>query len=220
MQTETDTHLLTYNNWTLRVRHPAENPARLLLLLHGWTGDENSMWVFARNLSPHYWVLAPRAPYPAENSGFSWRELKNGTWGWPTLTELRPAAEALLRLADNLSISMNVDASTFDVMGFSQGAALASLLCLLHPQRIRKSAILSGFVPDGAEDLFSRRPLEGKSIFVAHGTNDNLVPLERAQLSMQRLEQAGAQVCFCEAEVGHKVSADCMKALNAYFENP
>ncbi len=219
MQTETDTHLLTYNQWTLRVRRPAQNPAQLLLLLHGWSGDENSMWVFARNLSPHYWMLAPRAPYPAERGGYSWRNLENGTWGWPTLTELRPAAEALIRLADNLSISMNVDASTFDVMGFSQGAALASLLCLMYPQRVRKAAILSGFVPDGMDDLFTRRPLSGKTVFVAHGTNDDLVPLERAQLSMQRLEQAGAQVNFCEAEVGHKVSADCLRGLQAYFDD-
>ena len=217
MPTETDTHLLTYNNWTLRVRRPAQNPARLLLLLHGWTGDENSMWVFARNLSPHFWMLAPRAPYPTEEGGYSWRGLKNGTLGWPTLTELRPAADALVRLVDNLSASTAVDASTFDVMGFSQGAALASLLCLMYPQRVRKAAILSGFVPDGMDDLIARRPLSGKSIFVAHGTNDGLVPLERAQLSMQKLEQAGAQVNFCEAEVGHKVSADCLRGLQAYF---
>jgi phospholipase/carboxylesterase len=215
--TETDTHLLTYNNWTLRVRHAAQNPARLMLLLHGWTGDENSMWVFARNLSPHYWMLAPRGPFAAEIGGYSWRELKPGTWGWPTLTELRPAADALIRLADNLSTSMNVDASTFDVMGFSQGAALTSLLCLLYPKRIRKAAILSGFVPEGTDDLLTRHPLKGKSIFAAHGANDNLVPLERARLSMQKLEQAGAQVNFCEAEVGHKVSADCLRGLQAYF---
>jgi phospholipase/carboxylesterase len=219
VQTETDTHLLTYNNWTLRVRHAAQNPARLMLLLHGWTGDENSMWVFARSLSPHYWMLAPRAPFTAEQGGYSWRELKSGTWGWPTLNELRPAADALIRLADNLSISMNVDASTFDVVGFSQGGALTSLLCLLYPRRVRKAAILSGFVPDGMDDLFSRRPLTGKSIFVAHGSNDNLVPLERARLSMQKLEQAGAQINFCEAEVGHKVSADCLRGLQAYFDN-
>jgi predicted esterase len=31
------------------------------------------------------------------------------------------------------------------------------------------------------------------------------------------LENAGAQVSFCEAEVGHKVSADCLRALQSFF---
>jgi len=48
------TQLLTYNTWTLRIRRPIEKPARMLLLLHGWTGDENSMWVLVRDFSPHY----------------------------------------------------------------------------------------------------------------------------------------------------------------------
>ena len=219
MPTETDTHVLTYNNWTIRTRHATSQPARLMLMLHGWTGDENSMWVFGRGLSGHYWIIAPRGPYPADKSGYSWRDLKPGTWGWPTLNELRPAADALIRLADNLSVSMSVDASTFDVMGFSQGGALAALLCLLHPQRIRKAAILSGFVPEGVDELLAARSLSGKDIFVAHGSQDQLVPLERARQSMLKLDQAGAQITFCEAEVGHKVSADCMNALNVYFEN-
>jgi len=34
---------MTYNGWTMRVRHATQEPARFLLLLHGWTGDENSM---------------------------------------------------------------------------------------------------------------------------------------------------------------------------------
>jgi hypothetical protein len=37
---------------------------------------------------------------------------------------------------------------------------------------------------------------------------------------MSLLEQAGAQITYCESEVGHKVSADCLRALETFFASP
>ncbi|GAB4504179.1 MAG: phospholipase/carboxylesterase [Anaerolineales bacterium] len=210
---------MTYNGWTMRVRHASQQPARFLLLLHGWTGDENSMWLFTRRLPPDVWIVAPRAPHPAPEGGYSWRPLHAGTWGLPSLSDLQPAAEALLRLVDEVSASMGVDAAQFEVAGFSQGGALTNILALLYPQRIRRAAVLAGFMPGGVEDLLARRVLQGKPFFVTHGTRDKLIPLERARQSVALLEQAGAQVTFCQAEIGHKVSADCLRGLEIFFAN-
>jgi len=120
---------------------------------------------------------------------------------------------------DNVSVSIGVDATQFDVAGFSQGGALANVLTLLYPQRIRKTAVLAGFMPGGTEDLLTHRVLEGKQFFVAHGSQDDLVPIERAQQSIALLEKVGAQVTFCEADVGHKLSADCLRGLETYFKS-
>ena len=38
-----------------------------------------------------------------------------------------------------------------------------------------------------------------------------------ARASMTLLEQAGAVVTYCEADVGHKVSADCLRGLETFF---
>jgi predicted esterase len=46
----------------------------------------------------------------------------------------------------------------------------------------------------------------------------SLVPLERARGSIEMLEGAGAQVTFCEAEVGHKLSAECLRSLRSFFK--
>jgi phospholipase/carboxylesterase len=192
-----------------------------MLLVHGLTGDENSMWVFARNLSPDYWMVAPRAHHPSqmEQGGYTWRESEPGQEDRPNLTELRVSAEALIRLVDDYAASIGVDASTFDVMGFSQGAAMCSLLAFLYPHRIRKVGMLAGFVPSGLETLASQRPLEGKPVFVAHGTKDETVTIENARASLEILEKAGAQVTFCEDDVGHKVSASCLRALKDFFKD-
>jgi phospholipase/carboxylesterase len=212
-----NTHNMNYNGWTMRVRHASQEPARFMLLLHGWTGDENSMWVFTRNFPQDLFIVAPRAPHPAKEGGYSWRAPQTGSGRLPTLLDLKPAALGLIRLVDDLSGSIGVDATSFDLAGFSQGGAMANALALLYPGRIHKAAVLAGFMPGGVEDLLERQVLKKVPVFVAHGTRDQLVPVEIARSSIELLERAGAQVTFCEAEVGHKVSADCLRGLETFF---
>ena len=219
MSDPNNTSLITFNDWTLRIRESSHPQPRLLLMLHGLTGDENSMWVFARDLPSHYWIIAPRAPHTAEPFGYSWRLALPGTFVQPSLEQLSPAAEALIHLVDEYQASAGVEADTFDVMGFSQGGVMSSLLTTLYPQRIGKTGILAGFVPGGLEELTTKRPLEGKPFFVTHGTKDDMVPIERARTSMVLLEQAGAKLTYCEDEVGHKVSLNCIKALRDFLSN-
>ena len=212
-----ETELLRFKDWTLRVHPAAVRPARLLLMIHGLTGDENSMWVFARDLPEDDWIVAPRAPHAAEPGGYSWRRSDPESNGRPSLEMLRPSVDALLRLVDEYSLSIGVDTGQFDVVGFSQGAAMANLLAILHPQRVRRVGVLAGFVPAGTEALVRARPLAGKKIFVAHGSLDEMVPVDRARASIGLLEQAGAQVTYCEEEVGHKVGLGCLRALRSYL---
>ena len=215
------TSLITFQKWTLRIREATHPSPRLLLLIHGLTGDENSMWVFARDMPADYWIVAPRGLHPSEmeQGGYSWRPQHGETEDLPSLEQLKPAAGALIRLVDEYSASAQFEAGTFDVMGFSQGAAMSSLLAFLYPQRVRKVGILAGFVPRGLDGLLSQRPLEGKPFFIAHGTKDETVPIERAHASMQILEQAGAQITYCEDQVGHKVSATCLRALKDFLRD-
>jgi phospholipase/carboxylesterase len=212
-----DTELIQFDDWTLRIRRTTHQSPRLLLLIHGWTGDENSMWVFARDLPAHYWIVAPRALYATQPGGYSWRPNQTELIGSPTIEMFAPAAEALIKLVDAYSLSAKTDASVFDVAGFSQGALMSSLLAFLYPQRIHKTAILAGFVPAGLNELVAKRPLEGKPFFVTHGTKDETVTIDRARASIDILERAGAQVTYCEDEVGHKVSLACLRAMKEFL---
>ncbi len=225
MRAQSDTELITFRDWTFRIRSAAEGVPRLFLLIHGWTGDENSMWVFARNLPRDYWMIAPRAPYAAQPNGYSWRPPRpealrrapDDVRGWPGFEDFRPAADLLIQLVDDYAAQNNIEANQFDVMGFSQGAALTNTITLLYPERIRRAGVLAGFIPTGAEALIEKCPLNGKPIFVSHGTLDEMVKIEYARQSIQMLEDAGANVTFCEDDVGHKVSANCMRALERFF---
>jgi len=217
MQIPNDAELITFHDWTLRVRPALEQPARLLLLLHGWTGDENSMWVFVRNFPLNYWTIAPRAPYATVPSGYSWRASQPGLHSRPSLEDFRPSADSLIALIDGYAAYHQMDASQFDVIGFSQGAALTNAIALLYPERIRRAGALSGFLPVGSESLIEKCPLNDKPFFVAHGTLDEMVKIEAARQSVEMLKRAGAQVTFCEDQVGHKLSANGLHALEEFF---
>ena len=219
MPAATNTELISFGDWTLRVRASQSPSPRLLVLLHGWTGDENSMWIFTRGLSSDYWMVAPRAPHAIDSGGFSWRPIQDSTQGGPSLETFLPAAEALFKLIDEYSASVKLDALQFDLVGFSQGAAMTNLMGMLHPHRIRKMGVLAGFVPAGLEKLIEQKPLAGKKIFVAHGTQDQMIPIDRARASMALLEQAGAQIIYCEDDVGHKLSMNCLRALESYLKD-
>jgi len=217
--------------FTLRQRIPeAVQAVRVMLLLHGWTGSENSMMVFAGKLPPVAWLVAPRGLYPAPEGGFSWRPFSalqdqsltrssQTLKSWPGLDDFRPALQAL----ESLLVPENfpgADLRQVDLVGFSQGAALAYAYALLYPQRIRAVAGLAGFLPDGVVSfLGSQKPLTGKKVFITHGAQDEIVPVVQARRAAEILQQAGADVSYCEDDVGHKLSADCFNALAAYWRD-
>jgi phospholipase/carboxylesterase len=211
---KTEHNLTSFENWTLRVRPGTGR--RIILLLHGWTGDENSMSIFTRNFPADYWIISPRAPYTTIPSGFSWRApAVRGSW--PTVDLFRPSITALIELVDHFADANGLDASSFDVAGFSQGGALTLVFGALYPARVRKMGILAGFAPEGAIEILTPGLFKEKRIFLAHGTLDTMVPIEMARQTIQLLENAGANVIYCESEVGHKLSADCLKALENYI---
>jgi phospholipase/carboxylesterase len=205
--------LTTFEDWTLRLRPPSGGSGRVLLMLHGWTGDENSMWAFARDLPATDWLIAPRAPYLAP-SGYSWRATHQG---WPGFDDLQPSAARLLDLLDRWGIANGVATSQVDLIGFSQGAAMCVTFSLVYPSRIGRLALLAGFAPPGADHFIADRPLAGKSVFVAHGLQDERVPVEYARFTVQFLESCGASVSYCESETGHKVGAECRRELADFF---
>jgi phospholipase/carboxylesterase len=225
MRAQSDTELIKFQDWVLRVR-PGADPSdlatqghspRLMLLLHGWTGDENSMWVFARKFPTDYWIIAPRAPHTNEPAGFSWRLPDPGHRGWASLEDFRPSADVLIALIDAYAAQNNFEAQQFDMIGFSQGGALTNTIALLQPARLKRAGVLAGFMPAGSESLIAQQPLKGKHIFVAHGELDEMVKIEYAYESVKMLESAGAIVTFCVDKVGHKLGSICMQALVNFF---
>ncbi len=210
---------LEINGWPLKVRPPlGPGPHRVGLLLHGWTGDENSMWVFGNQLPEDYLLVAPRAPYPSNHpkyGGYTWVRKPSGEWSW--LDDFRPVIAELDALLDNLARHYVADFSKINLAGFSQGAACSYAYTMLHRPRIARLAGLAGFLPENCEAALTPDLLAGLPVLIAHGNRDESVPIEKAYKARDLLTEAGARVSFCESEVGHSLGANCMRAFNKFF---
>jgi phospholipase/carboxylesterase len=203
------------DGWVLRQGTPDGPGTRpVILLLHGWTGDENSMWIFANRLPQNAMLVAPRGLYTTALGGYGWQPTLDRNW--PDIDDFQPAMEAIWKLL-TLQHFPTADLSKIHIVGFSQGAALGYSLSLAYPERVGVLAGLSGFAPGGVETLVSSQPLAGKACFMAHGTQDRLVPVARARQARQIFLEAGAQVTYCEDDVGHKLSAACFRGLETFF---
>ncbi len=196
---------------------PGPGPHPVFLLIHGWTGDENSMSIFTSRLPPEALLIIPRGLHLTPLGGYGWQPEHPKKWA--SITDFQPAVEALMDLLDPLNFP-TADFKRLSLVGFSQGAALAYTFTLLYPERVTSLAALAGFMPDGADAFIAGKPqvLKGKPVFVAHGTKDEMVPIERARQAVTRLDLAGAQVSYCESQVGHKLSTDCFAGLGEFFK--
>jgi phospholipase/carboxylesterase len=207
---------VSLNGWVMRIHHPAGNgPFPVLLLLHGWTGDENSMWVFVPRMPENSLIIAPRGCYPTKAGGYSWHPEINKPWPW--IHDFQPAVDQLMQEISSSNFPLG-DFSALHMVGFSQGAALVYSMAILQPERIATIAGLSGFLPDGASSWLEPERLHGLPVFIAHGSEDELVPVELARKGVEVLESAGADVTYCEDSVGHKLSAKCFRGLEAFLD--
>jgi phospholipase/carboxylesterase len=210
------THRIEINDLMIQARIPSgEGPHPVFVMLHGWTGDENSMWIFSSRLPANAILLSPRGLYDSPMGGFSWYPKLDKAW--PALSDFEIAIVALTKVLSSDYFPVG-DFSRLCMVGFSQGAALVYSFALKQAKRLRAFAGLSGFMPEGAARLAVGHPLEDVPVFIAHGTRDKLVPIERARQGVEVFKQAGAAVSYCEHEAGHKLNADCFRSLQIFFQ--
>lgn len=211
--------LIDIDGWPFRVK-PAknpENPARVLLLLHGYLGNENVMWIFTKSIPKTYNLLAPRAPIRLGPDQYTWHLIEPQ---WPGLfSTYQPLAENLLSRADQWVLENDLTVDKYEVMGFSQGAVFAYALSFLFPDRINKVAALAGFIPQNWQPELRNLSLSDESFFIAHGTQDETVPFDKAKQAAEYLKEKSARVTFCEANTGHKFGANCFDGLDDFFND-
>lgn len=192
-----------------RVPEGATRPPAIVMV-HGWLGDETVMWVFEHALPRQAALFSPRGPFIADG-GFGWysesQDQESFTQGVSALREF------ITRLTDTHSI----DPTRIVLMGFSQGAAISSALTLTAPEQVTGLAMLAGFLPTLARPMLEPGKLAGKPVFIAHGAEDETVPIERARRAREALLRAGADVTYGEYAVGHKMSSQGLRDLKQWL---
>ena len=78
-------------------------------------------------------------------------------------------------------------------------------------------AALSGFLPEPARRWIAPGRLAGRRVFIAHGSNDTVVPLEDAVRAREAMLLCGAEVAYHEYDIGHKLSPQGMRDLESWL---
>jgi predicted esterase len=193
-----------------RYKVGTEGGAPIVMMLHGKTGDEKVMWVLEGVLPRGSHLVALRGLFPVAEGGYQWENTAPGVW--PEMADFQASADALLRTVEDFERRFQFDRSRLVLMGFSQGAALAfaaTALGILQPGAI---VSLAGFLPKGKLDRLQDLP-----IFWGHGSQDEMIPIENARLDVEKLLRIGADVHYCEADVGHKLGAECARGLKTWL---
>lgn len=191
---------------------PGANPfAPLVVLVHGRAGNRGVMWTFERTIPEHCHVVAFEAFLPDPLGG----------WSWWDMTQAGPKREAIALAAKKLhdALTAFVDLRGLSpqksiALGFSQGSGVITAASFLGIHIFSAVGVLAGFVflPESV-------PAEarGVSVFIAHGTLDETVLVEKARQGVQALQGLGVPVEYVEEEVGHKVGIQGTRALKQWL---
>jgi phospholipase/carboxylesterase len=203
------------------------HPRTSLIVLHG-LGDSGHGWVpiaqeldlrsvgAVRMIFPH----APERPVTI-NGGYRMR-----AWYDILGTELvRREDEAGLRESQaevaaliDREQARGVPAERIVVMGFSQGCAMALMTAVRYPQRLAGAVALSGYLPLAATTAAERHAANaGLPIFMAHGSQDPVVPLQRGADSREALLRLGYPVQWHSYPMPHSVCEPEIADLNAWL---
>lgn len=204
-----------------------EQPTAAILILHGLGADGNDFVPIAEELQldqvgPVRFVF-PHAPVmPVSiNNGYrmrAWYDILGFGAEHPQdaagLHRSRQLVEAILAREKERGIP----SGRIVLAGFSQGCAMALLTGLRHAEPLAGIVGLSGYLPLAETTEKERHAANLRTpIFLAHGTHDEVVQLDRAEASRDYLLQLGHPVEWHEYLMGHSVTPMEIEELNAFL---
>jgi phospholipase/carboxylesterase len=197
-----------------------EGPFPTVVALHGWGASAHDLIglapFFLRGAALTLCPQGPvRVPIAAGHEGFGWFPLAGGAPPDPRAFER--GAELVRGFLDEASAHYPIDRRKLVLLGFSQGGVLAYHLALRDPGRFAGLAALSSWLPEPVAP--ERRPEhEGLPTFVAHGTEDPMIPVERGRESRARLLALGVALSYREYAMGHEIRPETLRDLVTWLD--
>ncbi len=203
------------------------SPTRTVIVLHG-LGDSGHGFAPIANeldlsaLGPVRFVLphAPERPVTI-NGGYvmrAWYDiLGNDLVRREDEIGLRES-QALIEALIAAEKARGVPASRIVLAGFSQGCAMALLAGLRHAERLAGVVGMSGYLPLAASTATERSAANRDvPLFLAHGTQDPVVPLARGVASRDALAALGYPIEWHDYPMPHSVCAEEIDDLTRWL---
>ena len=191
----------------------SESPGKVLIALHGWTGNVSSMEpvVNAWKIDDVKWVLA-QAPYIATNGGFTWFD-GNEDIGW----KYQDSFDILSKLISELN-DQGFPNHAIYILGFSQGA------CLSMEFMIRQRFSLGGIIPIAGfiryKERFKQDVLNesrNTRVLLLHGDKDEVILPEQSQMSFELFKGEGFETQLHILAARHKVPLQAKNLIENFI---
>ncbi len=203
---------------------PAEPADAVVLLLHGLGADGHDFEPIATELAApkRRWVFphAPLRPVTI-NRGLRMR-------AWYDVASLDGSAEDEPGIAESAQAirgliarerERGVASDRVVLAGFSQGGALALHTGLREPSRLAGVVALSSYLPLAAKLAGEVHPANAAvPIFMAHGSNDPVLPYALGQRSRDLLRSRGYEVEWHSYPIAHSVCSEEVAELRDWLE--
>jgi len=202
-------------------------PAGLVIWLHGLGADGWDFVPVVRELescgAPPARYVFPHAPMmPVTiNNGFvmrAWYDIRTADLGHREDGAGIRASQAAVQQLIARETGRGVAPGRIVLAGFSQGAAITLQTGLRQAQPLAGLIALSGYLPLAETLAAERDPASnGVPIFMAHGRDDPVVPIARAQRSRELLVSLGYRVDWHEYPMQHAVCAEEIEAIARFL---
>jgi phospholipase/carboxylesterase len=202
-----------------------KNPSASVIWLHGLGADGNDFAPIVPELSLPEGAIRfvfPHAPVQPVtiNGGMrmrAWYDITDGAIRREDERGVR-ASQTLIETLIAREKERGTAPGRLVLAGFSQGGAIALQTGLRHPERIAGIMALSTYVPIGEKLAMEANPANREvPIFMAHGTQDPVIPFGRAQESRALLQSLGYAVEWREYRMPHSVCPEELVDIGAWL---
>jgi len=194
-------------------------PRALMIWLHGLGADAYDLQPAAEMLEipgiRHVFPHAPVRPVTI-NGGMAmraWYDIAAADLRWQ---EDSAAMQASAREVRELADTLRKDCALPVVLaGFSQGAVISLVAAAHGISGLAGVAVLSGYVPQSLQP--SLAGLHGVPVFMAHGGQDEVIPLALAETGREALEDAGAKPAWHAYAMPHTIIQQEMRDMAGWL---
>jgi phospholipase/carboxylesterase len=194
-----------------------DGPHPGLLLLHGRGTNEHDLLPLAGELDARLFTVSARGPLRFPYGGYAWYDLDPRGVGYPGGDTLAQSLSLLDRFIDEILHAYPIRGDRLYVGGFSMGAAMSATVALRFPDRIAGALVLSGYVPTEAGLPFQLGEVAGHPVFEAHGTRDEVIPVEWGRRTRDYFAGASVDLTYREYPVGHEISQRELQEASAWL---
>ncbi|MEI8094457.1 MAG: alpha/beta fold hydrolase [Spirochaetales bacterium] len=192
---------------------PSTGKAPLLVFLHGFGSNEADLFGLAEAFDPRFHVLSLRAPMTLSPQSFAWFMVDFTPEG-PQHDEAAATKSLglLVEFLETARKTLPIEASQVYLVGFSQGAILATSVLLTRPDLVAGVVAWSGrTLPEVVPTAPGPAALADKPILVVHGTEDRTLPIHHGRATREALAKLPVELTYQEFAMGHEVTDESLE---------